>query len=71
MVTGVAILWPSSYAVGWALLWVAMFHPMVMTEEEHLRRRFTADYERYCRSVPRYMGWPHRLETPSSDGVHL
>ncbi len=64
MVTGVALLWPSWMAAGWALLWVGMFHPMVLTEEEHLRRNFAADYERYSRSVPRYFGWPRPLKAP-------
>ncbi len=60
MVWGIALLWPSWYAVGWAALWIVMFHPMVLTEEEHLRRSYGDEYARYCERVPRYVGWPRR-----------
>ena len=55
MVAGIVLLWPSWYAVGWAMVWIAMFHPMVLTEEEHLLRVHGDEYERYCKKVPRYM----------------
>jgi protein-S-isoprenylcysteine O-methyltransferase Ste14 len=70
MVAGVAILWPSWYAVGWALLWVAMFHPMVLTEEEHLQRVFAGAYEDYRRRVPRYVGWHRRLKVTPNEIRH-
>lgn len=60
MVAGVALLWPSWYAAGWILLWIAMFHPMVLTEEEHLRRVHGEAYTRYCERVPRYISLPVR-----------
>jgi len=56
MVAGVAWLWPSWYALGWAVLWPVMFHPMVLTEEEHLQRVFGEGYRRYCEHVARYIG---------------
>jgi len=58
-VIGVAVLWPSPYAVGWAALYAVMGHWMVLAEEEHLRKH-DAGYERYCRRVPRYFGFPRR-----------
>jgi protein-S-isoprenylcysteine O-methyltransferase Ste14 len=58
MVTGIALLWPSWYGLGWAVLWMAMFHPMVLTEEEHLRQVQGDEYVRYCEGVPRYIGFP-------------
>ncbi|HEY44010.1 MAG TPA: isoprenylcysteine carboxylmethyltransferase family protein [Anaerolineae bacterium] len=61
IVTGIALLWPSCYAFGWAALWIAMFHPMVLTEEEHLHRVYGDDYAAYCERVPRYIGWRSRL----------
>ncbi len=60
MVSGIALLWPSWYALGWVALWMAMFHTMVLTEEEHLRRLDGEEYERYCQEVPRYIGFPSR-----------
>ena len=62
MVVGVALLWPSWYALGWAVLWPVMFHPMVLTEEEHLQRVFGDEYRRYCRRVARYFG--RRMPSP-------
>lgn len=55
MVVGVAWLWPSWYALGWAVLWPVMFHPMVLTEEEHLQRAFGEGSRRYCEHVARYI----------------
>jgi len=56
MITGVAWLWPSWYALGWAVLWPVMFHPMVLTEEEHMQRIFGEGYRRYSEQVARYIG---------------
>lgn len=54
-VVGIALLWPSWYALGWALLYVPLAHMMVVTEEEHLRNVFGEAYTRYCERVPRYL----------------
>lgn len=58
VVVGVALLWPSVYGVGWILVYGAVAHMMVRTEEEHLERVFGSEYERYCEKVPRYLPWP-------------
>lgn len=47
-VVGIAVLWPSWYALGW----------MVLTEEEHLRDIHGQEYVRYCERIPRYLGFP-------------
>jgi protein-S-isoprenylcysteine O-methyltransferase Ste14 len=60
-VIGFAILWPSLYALAWALLYVPIIHMMVITEEEHLRRAYGKEYERYFERVPRYLGLLKRL----------
>lgn len=57
MVIGVAILWPSWYALGWVIL-AAGFHMMVLTEEENLRNVYGEEYTQYCKRVPRYLGFP-------------
>jgi protein-S-isoprenylcysteine O-methyltransferase Ste14 len=55
LVFGTAVLWPSWYAVGWVVLYAFVAHPMVLTEEEHLRVVFGEEYARYCERVPRYL----------------
>jgi protein-S-isoprenylcysteine O-methyltransferase Ste14 len=55
IVIGLATMWFSLYAVGWVVVYFLIAHMMVRTEEEHLLRLFTNDYERYCRDVPRYI----------------
>ena len=63
VVLGCVVLWPSWYAVGWAALYGFVLHPMIVTEEEHLRAVFGEEYARYCRRVPRYVGlWRKREE---------
>jgi protein-S-isoprenylcysteine O-methyltransferase Ste14 len=57
-VTGVALLWPSWYALGWVVLGAAIAHMMVLTEEEHLRRTLGESYQAYCQRTPRYVGLP-------------
>jgi len=57
-VIGFALLWPSIYGLGWILIYSALAHMMVRTEEEHLRRVFGSKYENYCQEVPRYLPWP-------------
>jgi protein-S-isoprenylcysteine O-methyltransferase Ste14 len=53
--SGIALLWPSWYALGWVILWIVTFHLMVLTEEEHLQKIFGVKYEHYCKEVPRYL----------------
>ncbi len=52
---GFAVLWPSWYALGWVVLFVAIAHTMILTEEEHLRDVHGEEYVRYCERVPRYV----------------
>lgn len=54
-VIGFIILWPSWYALGWALLYFVIIHMMVLTEEEHLQRVYGEEYQEYCKRVPRYI----------------
>ncbi len=58
VVIGVAFLWPSMYGLGWILIYGAIAHMMVRTEEEHLGRIFGSEYKHYCEEVPRYLPWP-------------
>ncbi len=60
IVLGIALRWPSWYAVGWLVLCAAMVHMMVLTEEEHLRNVFGGEYADYCQRVPRYIGLTRR-----------
>lgn len=57
-VIGVALLWPSWYALGWVVMGAAIAHMMVLTEEDHLRRTLGESYQAYCHIVPRYVGLP-------------
>jgi protein-S-isoprenylcysteine O-methyltransferase Ste14 len=60
-VIGIAVLWPSWYALGWVVLGAVMGHMMVLTEEEHLRKVYGEAYVQYCERVPRYLGLPQRV----------
>jgi protein-S-isoprenylcysteine O-methyltransferase Ste14 len=53
-VAGFTLLWPSWYALGWALLYLVLIHAMIVTEEEHLHHSNGQQYADYCRAVPRY-----------------
>lgn len=66
LILGVALRWPSWYALGWVALFAAMIHIMVLTEEEHLREAFGEEYVRYCEHVPRYVGFPLSLTPEKS-----
>jgi protein-S-isoprenylcysteine O-methyltransferase Ste14 len=57
-VIGILVLWPSWYALGWAVMGGIIGHGMVLAEEEHLRHRHGNAYVRYCARVPRYVGLP-------------
>jgi protein-S-isoprenylcysteine O-methyltransferase Ste14 len=54
-VVGFTQLWPSWYALGWAILFGIVAHMMVLTEEEYLEKVFGETYLGYCESVPRYI----------------
>jgi protein-S-isoprenylcysteine O-methyltransferase Ste14 len=58
LVIGSAMQRPSWYGLGWAILYGAIAHMMVLTKEEHLRNTRGEEYERYCQRVPRYLGFP-------------
>lgn len=60
LVIGCVLLWPSLYMVGWLALFATMTHLMVLAEEEHLHRRNGEGYERYCKQVPRYLGFTRK-----------
>ncbi|HSG14745.1 MAG TPA: methyltransferase [Anaerolineae bacterium] len=53
-VLGFTVLWPSWYALGWAILYAILIHIMIITEEEHLLRAHGEGYVKYGRDVPRY-----------------
>lgn len=57
VVAGYALLWPAWSGLAWVALYVFIAHLMVRTEEDHLRRTFGAEYDAYCRRVPRYFGF--------------
>jgi uncharacterized SAM-binding protein YcdF (DUF218 family) len=57
-VVGIALLWPSWYALGWVVLYGVIAHMMVLTEEEHLRNQYGEGFARYGERVPRYLGLP-------------
>jgi protein-S-isoprenylcysteine O-methyltransferase Ste14 len=65
-VLGFALLWPSGYGIGWAILYVTLIHAMVLTEEEHLQHIHGPRYEAYCQQVPRYFRWGSTNENASS-----
>jgi protein-S-isoprenylcysteine O-methyltransferase Ste14 len=60
LVIGSVMQWPSWYALGWVILYGAIAHMMVLTEEGHLRNAHGEGYMRYCERVPRYLGLPRR-----------
>ena len=55
-VIGYALFWPSWHSAGWVILYAALAHLMVVTEEEHLRLVYEDAYVAYCEQVPRYVG---------------
>jgi protein-S-isoprenylcysteine O-methyltransferase Ste14 len=59
-VIGYALLWPSWHSAGWVVLYSAVVHLMVLTEEEHLRSVHGDVYARYCERVPRYVAFSAR-----------
>jgi len=59
-VIGYALLWPSWHSAGWVVLYAAIVHLMVLTEEEHLRSVHGDGYAEYCERVPRYVSFGAR-----------
>ena len=55
-IIGNLALWPSWKNLVSLVLLVVLLRLMVHTEEEHLQRVFGADYDQYCRRVPRFVG---------------
>jgi len=70
MPVGIVVLFPSWYSLGWLVIYAAIFHMMVLTEEEHLRSIYGEEYERYCKRVPRYLGFPRSSRYKPSNQVH-
>jgi protein-S-isoprenylcysteine O-methyltransferase Ste14 len=60
LVVGSAVLWPSWYAIGWVILYLAISHLMITTEEEHLHQVYGEAYRQFCQQTPRYLGFPRR-----------
>jgi len=58
LVIGTAIQWLSLYSLGWVLMYAIITHWMVLSEEEHLSRIYSEEYEKYCLEVPRYFIGP-------------
>ena len=44
---GYILRWPSWYVLEWLVLFAAMMHRMVLTEEEHLRCIHGGEFEQY------------------------
>lgn len=57
---GGAMVWPAWGGLIWLGLLAVLLHVMVLTEEEHLRKEFGEEYERYCERTPRYIGLPRK-----------
>lgn len=55
MILGFVGLYPSINSAAWFMLYAAIAHLMVLTEEEHLRNQFGPQYDEYCKQVPRYI----------------
>jgi protein-S-isoprenylcysteine O-methyltransferase Ste14 len=68
MPLGIVMLFPSWYAVGWLALYAAIFHLMVITEEEHLLNLSGDEYRLYCGRVPRYLGFWRARTRPTNNG---
>jgi protein-S-isoprenylcysteine O-methyltransferase Ste14 len=55
LLLGGVILYPSWEAAAWFVLYGAIAHIMVLTEEEHLEALFKEEYQKYRQQVPRYI----------------
>jgi protein-S-isoprenylcysteine O-methyltransferase Ste14 len=56
ILVGLALSYPSFYALGWIIIFGIIIHMMVMTEEEYLRKIYGKEYSNYLQQVPRYLG---------------
>jgi protein-S-isoprenylcysteine O-methyltransferase Ste14 len=63
IVLGYAILRPSAYAVGWAILYGILTHMMVIAEEEHLSAALGEEYDNYRTTTLRYIGFPRKQQS--------
>lgn len=66
LIIGAALQWPSWCSLGWIILYGLIAHWMVITEEEHLRRHFGDEYDKYCSQVPRYLPKARREASASA-----
>ena len=58
VIFGQAIVFASGPVARYGVLMAIGFHlAVVLFEEPHLRAREGAEYEEYCRRVPRWLGW--------------
>lgn len=58
LLVGLAFLFSNPWFFPAAFLAAVFTHHLVIhREEKHLAARFPADWERYCGSVPRWIGW--------------
>jgi protein-S-isoprenylcysteine O-methyltransferase Ste14 len=56
IIFGEALLFDSIAVLGYGALLLALFHLRVLLyEEPRLRRKFSASYDEYCHSVPRWV----------------
>jgi protein-S-isoprenylcysteine O-methyltransferase Ste14 len=61
LIVGQALLLGREALFAWAAAAWLLFHLFVVLEEEPgLRRRFEAEYEDYCKRVPRWLATPSR-----------
>ena len=67
LVIGVAVQWPSWFAILWIGLFAVMSYWMIITEEEHLRAIFGEEYVSYCQKVPRYLFWVGNSKNDTTD----
>jgi len=58
VVVGHALLWPSWQGMVWVVIYAALAHMMVRTEETHLERKYGKEYVEYCELTPRYVDMP-------------
>ena len=66
IIFGEALYFQSLHLIFYLVGWAVVFHLMVIfCEEPALRIRFGESYERYCKSVPR---WLPRLKMPGREG---
>lgn len=61
-VVGYAMVFQSWHALGLVVVFAAIAHMMVLSEEEHLRNVYGEAYVRYCERVPRYLCFPKGLD---------